>query len=108
MTLSSMIQPLAQFGPIRPGWSAVGGAQGLEVGPNGGLLITDFGVPDKSRLLGIPDPIDCSGPVIDHLRTQRWVRHLWKGQHLIETGSVEVDVAQVLFRRGLVGVNDPI
>jgi hypothetical protein len=29
MTLSSMIQPLAQFGPIRPGWSAVGGAQGL-------------------------------------------------------------------------------
>ena len=29
MTLSSMIQPFAQFGPIRPGWSAVGGAQGL-------------------------------------------------------------------------------
>ena len=27
--LSSMIQPLAQFGPMSPGWSAVGGAHGL-------------------------------------------------------------------------------
>jgi hypothetical protein len=29
ITLSSMIQPFAQFGPIRPGWSAVGGAHGV-------------------------------------------------------------------------------
>jgi hypothetical protein len=29
MTLSSMIQPLAQLGPIKPGWSAVGGAHGV-------------------------------------------------------------------------------
>src|SRR3954452_11734650 len=28
MTLSSMTQPFAQFGPIRPGWSAVGGVHG--------------------------------------------------------------------------------
>ena len=28
MTLSSMIQPFAQFGPMRPGWSAVGGVHG--------------------------------------------------------------------------------
>ena len=27
--LSWMIQPLAQFGPMSPGWSAVGGAHGL-------------------------------------------------------------------------------
>jgi hypothetical protein len=29
MTLSSMIQPLAQLGPIKPGWSAVGGVHGV-------------------------------------------------------------------------------
>ena len=29
MTLSSMTQPLAQFGPMSPGWSAVGGAHGV-------------------------------------------------------------------------------
>src|SRR5829696_2402880 len=80
----------------------------LEVGPDGGLLITDFGVPDKSRLLGIVDPIDCSGPVVYHLGAQRRIRHLRKGQHLVEAGSVEVDIAQVLLRRGLVGVDDPV
>src|SRR5687767_13793108 len=56
----------------------------LEVGPDGGLLITDLGVPDKSGLLGIADPVDCSGPVVYHLGAQWRIRHLRKGHDLIE------------------------
>src|SRR5512132_275289 len=37
----------------------------LEVGPDRRLVCLDFGVPDKSRLLRIADPVDCSGPVVD-------------------------------------------
>ncbi|MCE3277702.1 MAG: hypothetical protein K0R13_3557, partial [Propionibacteriaceae bacterium] len=80
----------------------------LEVSPDGGLFIPDFGVPDKSRLLGIADPVDCSGPVVYHLGAQWRIRHVREGQDLIEAGSVEVDIAQVFLRRGGVGVDDPV
>ena len=79
-----------------------------EVGPDRRLVRADLGVPDQLGLLGVADPVDDSGPVVDRLGAQRRIRHLVDGGDLVEAGPVEVDLAQMLLRGGLVGVDDPV
>ena len=80
----------------------------LEVGPDRGLVRADLGVPDQLGLRGVANPVDGSGPVVDHLGAQRRVRHRSDRGDLVEAGSVQIDVAEVLLRGGPVGVDDPV
>ena len=65
------------------------------------VVRADLGVPDEPGLRGVADPVGHARPVVDHLGAQRRVRHLVAGGDLVEADAVQVDVAEVLLRRGL-------
>ena len=71
------------------------------------VVAVDLGVPDELGLLRAADPID-HRPVVHHLRAERGIPHLVAGGDLVEADAVQVDVTEVLLRRGLVRVHNPV
>ena len=80
----------------------------LEVRPDRRRVVADLGVPHVPRLLRVPDPVGQPGPVVEHLGAQRRVRDLLQGRDLVEAHAVQVHVAEVLLRRVLLRVDDPV
>ena len=66
------------------------------------------GVPHVARLLGVAHPVGHAGPVVDRFRTQRRIRHLATGQRPRRSSPVQVHVAEMLLRRVLARVDDPV
>ena len=79
----------------------------LEVRPDRRLVVADLGVPHAARLLRVADPVGDVGPVVERFRPKRRIRHRGKARHLVETQSVQVDVAEMLLRR-VPRVDDPV